>query len=155
MLKIYLVRHGQNLDNVNGILNGHRDEPLTLLGESQAVSTANHIKELNLVFDFVYSSPLIRAYKTAEIITNTLKLDKPNTLDLLIERNFGVMTGKQISRIVRYNEFQHFMITRVTFSGSSTISFTCTEQHAIVDGVLGATNLAFGSCTIPWANCSL
>ncbi len=32
MLKIYLMRHGQNLDNLNGILNGHRDEPLTEKG---------------------------------------------------------------------------------------------------------------------------
>lgn len=100
MLKIYLVRHGQNVDNINGILNGHRDEPLTLLGESQALITANHIKELSLAFSCVYSSPLIRAYKTAEIITDTLKLDKPKILNNLIERDFGVMTGKQTSQII-------------------------------------------------------
>jgi len=99
MLKIYLVRHGQNVDNLNGILNGHRDEPLTPLGEAQALTTANHIKELGLAFDTVYSSPLIRAFKTAEIITDNLKLDKPKVLDNLIERNFGVMTGESASRI--------------------------------------------------------
>ncbi len=32
MLKIYLARHGQNEDNANGILNGHRDLPLTDIG---------------------------------------------------------------------------------------------------------------------------
>ena len=100
MFRIYLVRHGQNLDNVNGILNGHRDEPLTSLGESQAMTTANHLKDLNLTFSVVYSSPLIRADKTAEIITNTLKLPKPQILENLIERNFGVMTGKPISQII-------------------------------------------------------
>ena len=100
MLKIYLVRHGQNLDNLNGILNGHRDEPLTSLGESQALTTANHIKDLGLTFNCVYSSPLIRAYRTAEIITDELKLDKPKVLDDLIERNFGVMTGEKVSQIV-------------------------------------------------------
>lgn len=100
MLKIYLVRHGQNLDNINGILNGHRDEPLTTLGESQALTTANHIKELGLIFDVVYSSPLIRAYKTAEIITDTLKLKKPLVLNDLIERDFGIMTGEPTSRII-------------------------------------------------------
>ena len=46
MLRIYLVRHGQNIDNLNGILNGHRDEPLTSLGESEAKTTASQIKEL-------------------------------------------------------------------------------------------------------------
>ena len=32
MLKIYIARHGQNEDNANGILNGHRDLPLTDIG---------------------------------------------------------------------------------------------------------------------------
>lgn len=100
MLRIYLVRHGQNIDNLNGILNGHRDEPLTSLGESEAKTTASHIKELGLKFDVVYSSPLIRAYNTAEIITDTLQLEKPIILNDLIERNFGVITGEPISRIV-------------------------------------------------------
>lgn len=95
------MRHGQNLDNVNGVLNGHRDEPLTSLGESQALTTANHIKELLLTFGVVYSSPLIRAYKTAEIITDILNLDKPKILDNLIERNFGVMTGEPASLITK------------------------------------------------------
>lgn len=29
MNKIYLVRHGQDKDNADGILNGHRNMPLT------------------------------------------------------------------------------------------------------------------------------
>lgn len=94
------MRHGQNVDNLNGILNGHRDEPLTPLGESQAAVTANHIKELGLVFNCVYSSPLIRAYRTAEVITDILKIEPPKILDSLIERDFGIMTGKKISQIV-------------------------------------------------------
>lgn len=98
-LRIYLVRHGQNNDNARGILNGHRDEPLTPLGESQAVTTAEHIRKLGLVFDAVYSSPLIRAHRTAEVITDALKLDKPQVLNDLIERDFGTMTGKNISQI--------------------------------------------------------
>lgn len=99
MLKIYIVRHGQNTDNVSGILNGHRNEPLTTLGESQAEATAHHLKLLEVQFDEVYSSPLIRAYDTATIITNTLELDKPVILEDLIERDFGDMTGKPITSI--------------------------------------------------------
>lgn len=34
--EIFIARHGQNEDNVNGILNGHRDLPLTELGRQQA-----------------------------------------------------------------------------------------------------------------------
>lgn len=60
-MKIYLVRHGQNEDNANGVLNGHRDLPLTDLGRTQAMESARLILNLDLRFDVVYSSPLSRA----------------------------------------------------------------------------------------------
>lgn len=93
-MSLYLVRHGQNQDNRDGILNGHRDLPLTDLGISQAKNLAQHLKNENTNFDFVLSSPLVRAYETAKIITDTLKIDDPIKENLLIERDFGIMTGK-------------------------------------------------------------
>lgn len=99
MLKIYLARHGQNIDNVNGVLNGHRDEPLSDLGKQQAKELAQKIWDTKLSFDKIYSSPLSRTYKTAEAISDKLNLEKPEKIDLLIERNFGIMTGKQQSKI--------------------------------------------------------
>jgi broad specificity phosphatase PhoE len=94
MLKIYLARHGQDGDNANGILNGHRDEPLTELGLEQARTLAKEIVTASLTFDAVYSSPLKRAYVTAETITDTLGIAKPIVMQDLIERDFGIMTGK-------------------------------------------------------------
>lgn len=99
MLKIFLARHGQNEDNVNGILNGHRDEPLTAVGEDQAHTTAAYIKESQLTFDKVYSSPLKRAYRTAEIICKDIGMSKLEIENDLIERDFGNMTGEPISKI--------------------------------------------------------
>ena len=99
MLNIYIARHGQNVDNANGILNGHRDEPLTELGLEQAKTTAAHIKETGLKFDAVYCSPLERAKRTAEIICNTLSQEAPIVQSDLTERDFGDMTGKPISSI--------------------------------------------------------
>ncbi|HEU0080948.1 MAG TPA: histidine phosphatase family protein [Candidatus Paceibacterota bacterium] len=99
MLKIYITRHGQNEDNANGILNGHRDLPLTAIGEKQGRELAGGIKEAGLTFDAVYSSPLSRAMRTAEIVSETLGMPKPVAMDLLIERDFGVMTGKPIADI--------------------------------------------------------
>ena len=68
-MKIYLARHGQDEDNLNGILNGHRNKPLTSIGLNQAEALAGMIKENNIHFDVIYSSPLRRAFKTAEIIS--------------------------------------------------------------------------------------
>lgn len=101
MGRIYIARHGQNEDNFSGILNGHRDRPLTELGLAQALELANGIKEAGLSFGRVYSSPLSRAYKTAEIVCESLDLDPPVVRPGLIERNFGMMTGQLASDIER------------------------------------------------------
>jgi broad specificity phosphatase PhoE len=99
MLEIYITRHSQNEDNVNGILNGHRDLPLTDLGRAQAHDVADHIRAINLTFDTVYTSPLVRASETARIITDTLNISAPTPLPDLIERDYGVMTGQKIADI--------------------------------------------------------
>jgi len=99
MLKIYLARHGQNIDNVNGVLNGYRDEPLTALGIAQAKTTADFIVANKLTFDIIYSSPLKRAHVTAEVIAQALELPQPTILQTLIERDFGVMSGQLVSEI--------------------------------------------------------
>jgi len=101
MLKIYVARHGQNEDNANGILNGHRDMPLTDIGVKQAHELAQGIKESGLVFDKVYTSPLSRAARTAEIICETLGRAKPVIVPTLIERDFGIMTGRPVSDILK------------------------------------------------------
>lgn len=100
MTTIYLARHGQDKDNEMGILNGHRDMPLTKLGFEQANQLAQKIKDSAIKFDKVYSSPLQRAYKTAKTITDYLQTESPEKIDLLIERDFGVMTGKPTKSIV-------------------------------------------------------
>ena len=102
MLKIYLARHGQNEDNAAGILNGHRDLPLTEVGRQQAYTLAEGMKEMGRQFDTVYASPLIRAYDTANIVATTLNLPAPETLKELTERNFGVLTGKPVKDIEKY-----------------------------------------------------
>ncbi len=99
MLKIYLARHGQNEDNANGILNGHRDLPLTDIGIAQATEVANKIKDAGLVFDVILSSPLDRALKTAEIISTVNGGPIPKIVPKLIERDFGSLTGVEQSRI--------------------------------------------------------
>lgn len=99
MTKIYLARHGQDKDNEMGILNGHRDMPLTEIGIEQANQAAEKIKNSDIHFDKIYSSPLQRAYQTAKIIADCLQIDSPEKIDLLIERDFGIMTGKPIKSI--------------------------------------------------------
>lgn len=99
MTELYIARHGQNEDNANGILNGHRDLPLTELGREQARQLGEGIKVARLQFDYVYSSPLSRAYETAKIAAEIAGLPSPVKYDGIIERDFGVMTGVPASKI--------------------------------------------------------
>lgn len=99
MLQLYIARHGQNQDNANGILNGHRDLPLTDIGIAQAREVADKIKASGLVFDHVLCSPLSRASETAKIIATVNNAPEPIVTPGLIERDFGIMTGEEQSRI--------------------------------------------------------
>src|SRR3989338_11530332 len=112
-LHIYLTRHGQDQDNAHGILNGHRDTPLTELGIRQAQQLADKIKLTQIKYDHVYTSPLQRASQTAQIITDTLQLPSPQILPELIEREFGIMTGKPIADIPKLCS-PHILITHTT-----------------------------------------
>ena len=61
--KIYLVRHGQSIGNLNRVFLGHTDYDLSELGYKQAEITAEYLKDVNI--DAVYSSDLLRAHNTA------------------------------------------------------------------------------------------
>jgi len=100
MLNIYIVRHGQDEDNAKSILNGHRNKALTALGRKQAKEMARTLKKMKVDFSATYVSPLKRAKETAQIIAGELKLKPAKVLSSLIERDFGVMTGKPVADIV-------------------------------------------------------
>ena len=137
MLKIYVARHGQNLDNQKGILNGHRDEPLTELGEQQANKVAQKIKKSGLHFDVIYSSPLQRALKTAEIISNISGQPKPIILQELIERDFGVMTGIKIDKIEELCSPEIIKTNTITYflrpKGAETFSDLLKRARELLD----------------------
>ena len=68
MADLYLVRHGQTELNVQNILQGWQDSPLTERGREQALATRTAFAARGVAFDHVYSSPLGRARHTAELI---------------------------------------------------------------------------------------
>lgn len=96
MNKIYLVRHGETKWNKIKKIQGTSDIELTPKGFKQAKKIANRLA--NEKIDLIYSSDLKRAYKTAEIIANKLKL-KVNVSQALREINFGCWEGLTLSEI--------------------------------------------------------
>jgi len=86
----YIVRHGQTDWNVKKLIQGQKDIPLNETGELQAKILGEKLKDIK--FDAVYSSDLIRAKRTAEIITIEKKLAIATT-KALRERHFGKFQG--------------------------------------------------------------
>lgn len=85
---IYIARHGQTDWNVEGRNQGRTDIELNETGIKQAEETAKKLEGKK--FDMVFSSPLKRAYKTAQIICN----NKIITDNRIIERCNGDLEGK-------------------------------------------------------------
>ncbi|ESL09061.1 phosphoglycerate mutase protein [Trypanosoma rangeli SC58] len=101
MAVVHVCRHGQDEDNFEGILNGRRNRPLTQLGRAQATALARRIKESGTTYDIILASPLQRANETARIIGEALSV-KVETDNELVEREFGVLTGKPTDQIKTY-----------------------------------------------------
>lgn len=101
MFRLYVVRHGEDQDNKAGILNGRRNTELTELGREQAIKAARYLRNKNI--SLIYSSPLARAYQTSCIIAEQLKIKRIIISHDLIERDFGILTGKKVSDIQKYS----------------------------------------------------
>ena len=89
-MKLYLVRHGESEGNVKRIFCGHTDVDLTENGRLQAQNMAKIFEDINI--EKIYSSPLIRAYNTANE-NSKLKNIQIETHDFLKERYFGDFEG--------------------------------------------------------------
>lgn len=64
---LYLLRHGESEGNKDGKFRGRTDFPLTERGKMQAEDASHFLGKIKI--SRIYSSPLIRASKTAEIIS--------------------------------------------------------------------------------------
>jgi len=104
-LQIILVRHGEDADNARHIINGHRQTSLTPRGQKQAQEAAQKIKKEKI--DVFYSSPLKRAQETAQIIEKIIIKPLFKIQPLLIERDFGILTGKEAALFSQYAS--HFL----------------------------------------------
>ena len=92
---LVLVRHGQSDWNKKNLFTGWKNPDLTDQGVSEAENTGEKLKEQNFNFDVMFTSQLIRAQNTGEIILK--KLNEPNLTTIksakLNERDYGDLTG--------------------------------------------------------------
>jgi 2,3-bisphosphoglycerate-dependent phosphoglycerate mutase len=96
MSKLILMRHGQSQWNLEDKFAGFANPLLTPLGEEQAQQAGEKFKALGIMPQIIFTSTLQRAWRTAEIIHESLspKTDLPIIRsDDLRERDYGELTG--------------------------------------------------------------
>lgn len=90
-MHLTLIRHGETPSNHNLIRMGQRiDDPLDKKGIDQALLIAEKLSAYS--FDAIYSSPLLRAKETAEIVSTQHHLPIQYD-DRLMERDIGSLSG--------------------------------------------------------------
>lgn len=89
---ITILRHGQSRGNLEARYQGQADYPLTGQGRDQSRALARRWQQENRKFQTVISSPLKRAWETAEIIASELGLPLEADPDWM-ERHNGNLTG--------------------------------------------------------------
>src|SRR5438309_12026701 len=83
MIRIYLVRHGIAVDPAEkGALDDY-SRPLTARGRRRFRRLARAFARLGEPPDFIFTSPLVRAVQTAEILAGTLRASEVGVLDEL------------------------------------------------------------------------
>ena len=92
-MRLIVVRHGETIENKNGIHQGHTDGTLSKLGVEQAKKLALRLKDEK--FDVVYSSDLGRTVNTAKEIMKYHPELKLNLDKRLRERHISQIAGKK------------------------------------------------------------
>ena len=104
------MRHGEAEQNVKGILNSKLETNhyhLTEKGKKQVLATAKKIAKEKI--DLFFSSDLLRAKETSEIIVDSLKIGRDKIIfdKRVREVDFGIFDGKKarniaiISRLIK------------------------------------------------------
>lgn len=143
-MNIYVIRHGQTDYNLIGKFQGQVDIPLNENGIMQAQKSAKELSKVK--FDVVFSSPLKRALKTAQIVTtNEIKVDKR-----IIERSFGLLEGK--TSVNDYeNKIDEYKIETIKHLQERVYSFLSeiTTEYKNCNNILIATH----ACTARMIEC--
>lgn len=133
-MKLYIIRHGETDWNKERRLQGQSDTELNEYGVKLAEVTSEAIKDIK--FDYIFSSPLKRAYRTAEILRRDRNIDIV-TDDRLKEIGFGINEGVPASEITE--DFHYFFDAPdkyVPAQGGETYEQLCVRSRDFIDSVI-------------------
>jgi probable phosphoglycerate mutase len=95
----FFLRHGESANNRLDIVNGWTDCPLSDAGRDQARSVAGRLAGQEIAV--IYTSPLLRARETAEIVADAAGA-RIVVLENLKERNWGALENRPRAELTDY-----------------------------------------------------
>ena len=100
-MDIYILRHGKAEERSSSIKSDAKRK-LTITGKKELEEIAKGIKNFGISFDFIISSPLVRAVETAEIAAKYLFDKKITIWDELKPESSVIDTQKKITDFSEY-----------------------------------------------------
>jgi phosphohistidine phosphatase len=73
-MKLYILRHGEAAEHGDPRYKNDADRPLTPKGIQRTKALAHALRQLDITFGVIFSSPLVRARETAEVVERGLRL---------------------------------------------------------------------------------
>lgn len=93
-MKLILLRHGQSVWNKENRFTGWTDVDLSSKGVEEAINAGKIMKDNNITFDVAFSSVLLRAKKTLDLVLKEMNVNVPVYYSYrLNERHYGALQG--------------------------------------------------------------
>ncbi len=134
MVRLLIIRHGETNSNKNSKMMGQSEVPLNEIGRQQAKLCGLYLLKTKIQIKAFYSSTLLRARETAEIIAKEMNLDKKiQYISDLTERSFGELEGKSYSDVRNQlnNKNGNLDITIKPPNGESALEFYARVKSGI------------------------
>lgn len=96
LMRLYVTRHGQTTNNLNRIMQGQCDSPLTEIGILSALELGRHLKDTPI--DVVIHTPLQRTIDSAKLIVGERSI--PMIVDArFIEMHLGTWENQSVDEL--------------------------------------------------------
>lgn len=105
-MKIYLIRHSESIDDIENCYGGIADFDLTENGKGKVKESRKVIEKYGI--EKIYTSPYKRAFQTAQILNENMKVEVKIIDDIRELNSYGIMSGvnKELAKSIFSYVFQ-------------------------------------------------
>jgi phosphohistidine phosphatase len=125
-MNLYFMRHGIAADREDPATSTDAERPLTGKGAKRLRRAGRGLSRLDIPFDGVLTSPVLRARQSADIIAHALGIDRG------LEQISGLAPESTVEQLLfgltRYHERQHLLLIGHQPLLGATIAFLLTGQ---------------------------